>query len=287
MGRRAQGWQLRKRSNGIYSVRFVHQGERVERSTGERDSQRAGVVAARIYAEVVSGRRARPGQVAVCTTPIRVLFANWLADAEASLDETTAKQYKGYVRAFFLPFFSALDVITTESGRDYARTRLTKVKRKTVLKELSALRGFLGWCREQGHLAEVPMIESPSRRSVGTTKFDRKVVELEPCEVEAILGQLPERTGHGGKPKAFYVAMWETGLRTATLQQLRVPDDYAKGRQTLVVRDEADKARFGRELPLSDRARTVRPPRSRLKTPPVARPRPPSYCPNLQPSAAR
>ena len=38
--------------------------------------------------------------------------------------------------------------------------------------------------------------------------------------------------------------------RPATLAELRAPDDYAVGRETLLIRDEADKARFGREFPL-------------------------------------
>src|SRR5688572_6054634 len=108
MGRRAQGWQLRKRSNGVYSVRFVHDGQRIERATGCRDPRRAGTVAARIYAEVVSGQSVRSKRVVTSTTPLAVLFSNWLADAESSLDESTAAQYKLYVKANYLPFFGSL-----------------------------------------------------------------------------------------------------------------------------------------------------------------------------------
>ena len=99
MGRRAQGWQLRKRSNGPYSVRFVHDGQRIERSTGCGDPRRAGTIASRIYAEVVSGHPGRPMRAATSRTPLPVLFSNWLAEAESSLDESTAEQYKMYVKA--------------------------------------------------------------------------------------------------------------------------------------------------------------------------------------------
>ena len=39
--------------------------------------------------------------------------------------------------------------------------------------------------------------------------------------------------------------------------RLRVPDDYRRGAQYLTIREDADKARYGRELPLSDRARAA------------------------------
>jgi integrase len=50
---------------------------------------------------------------------------------------------------------------------------------------------------------------------------------------------------------------WETGLRPATIAALRAPDDYRRGARELVIRDEEDKARFGRRLPLTARARKV------------------------------
>ena len=41
------------------------------------------------------------------------------------------------------------------------------------------------------------------------------------------------------------------------MAELRAPDDYAVGRETLLIRDEADKARFGRDFPLTDDARAA------------------------------
>jgi hypothetical protein len=74
-------------------------------------------------------------------------------------------------------------------------------------------------------------------------------------EIARILKQLPEQTS---APRAqvpylvrsWYVVAWETALRPRTLAKLRAPDDYRKGATTLIIRDEADKSRFGRELPL-------------------------------------
>jgi hypothetical protein len=50
---------------------------------------------------------------------------------------------------------------------------------------------------------------------------------------------------------------WETALRPQTIDQLRAPDDYRRGGTALLIRDEVDKNRFGRELPLSEPARAA------------------------------
>jgi integrase len=69
---------------------------------------------------------------------------------------------------------------------------------------------------------------------------------------------LPAGLSDGGtQPRAFFELMWETGLRTGTLARISVPEDYEHGRATLSIRNEIDKARFGRELPLSVRARQI------------------------------
>lgn len=56
---------------------------------------------------------------------------------------------------------------------------------------------------------------------------------------------------------AYYVLAWETALRPATLDALEAPGDYQPGAAYLRIRNEVDKARFGRELPLSAEARVV------------------------------
>jgi integrase len=46
-------------------------------------------------------------------------------------------------------------------------------------------------------------------------------------------------------------------LRPQTIDQLRAPDDYRPGNRSLLIRDEVDKNRFGREVPLSAAARAA------------------------------
>ena len=101
------------------------------------------------------------------------------------------------------------------------------------------------------------MIEAPPRRAEGTVRFDRQVVPMEPDMVEANVAELPEKTVRAERPRAFYGLMWETALRTGTLQRLRTPEDYRPGDRALQVRDKADKSRFGRELPLKEAARAI------------------------------
>ena len=60
---------------------------------------------------------------------------------------------------------------------------------------------------------------------------------------------LPEKVVHGkcaGQPI-------RAALRPATIERLKV-EDYDRARKRVTIRDSADKARFGRELPLTERA---------------------------------
>jgi integrase len=85
----------------------------------------------------------------------------------------------------------------------------------------------------------------------------RETVTLTSDEMDAVVAQLPLRSKLGYPMRAYYELMRETGLRPSTLHRLRVPDDYQPGAPYLTIREDADKARYGRELPLSDRARAA------------------------------
>jgi hypothetical protein len=50
---------------------------------------------------------------------------------------------------------------------------------------------------------------------------------------------------------------FETTLRPSTLNALSVPEHYTRGASTLAITDSIDKARFGREVPLSEDARAA------------------------------
>jgi hypothetical protein len=57
--------------------------------------------------------------------------------------------------------------------------------------------------------------------------------------------------------RARFRVAWETALRPSTIDQLSIPENYVRGASVLVITDEIDKVRFGRELPLTDAARAA------------------------------
>jgi integrase len=271
MARRAEGWRLRPNNRtGIQEVRFTHQRRRFEISTGRRDPTEAAEEAKRIYAAVVSGRYnpdlkasaqlapPKPGQ------PLDEQAALWLADATADHDEKTIETYGGYVRAHWQPFFGSLDRMVSSRIADYTRERLRKVIRRTVLKELSAMRGFLAWCFEHNLIVEIPDVVSPPSNSTGTPDKENThkagPIEVTVKEAKRFIAALPEWSlGKWGK-RRFRVRAplefsYETGLRAETLRCL-VGADFIDGSK-LRIRREADKARWDRTLPLSKRAQEI------------------------------
>lgn len=260
MGRRATGFKVEWR-NGIGYARFTHDSIRYDKSTGERDPRAAHEKAAKYYADIVSGRWRPVGRrVLGPRQPLVDLTPLWLEDFEKDHAKKTAETYGGYA-AGFIAFFKDFDRITTESAADYVRMRLGKVIRDSVKKELSALRSFISWCVDRGVTTEehAPVIRPVRRGAVGTHagKQRRVAVELSPVEVERFIEKLPVTSRGKFAIRARFIVAYETGLRPATLDKLMVPDHYKRGRDHLWLDPGIDKARFGREVPLSPRARAA------------------------------
>src|SRR5687768_17832221 len=102
---------------------------------------------------------------------------------------------------------------------------------------------------------------SPARRAPGTPFHIRRrgrATELSLDEVRAIIDRLPEwSTPRSTKPfpvRSRFVVEFETTLRPATLDALSVPEHCQPGTAVLRISDEIDKARAGREVPLSKEA---------------------------------
>lgn len=263
MAKDSGGWSLlRDKRTGKYTVRFTTpQGQRTHRSTGTRDRAEAQRKAAEIYAEIVSGRRRSR---VVVGGSLEDLAAEWLVTHSSGRSEDTIREYERYVATLFLPYFGSLSHVTAASCADYMRRRLREVSVSTVKKELSALRQFTAWLHERGHLPEPVRIESPPRRAVGTPNETRKQVRVDLTreQIERIIENLPEwtinRTTRRRIPvRAFVTVMAETGLRKGTLYRLRAPEHYHRGARHLVITPDIDKARDGRPLPITDRARAA------------------------------
>jgi integrase len=261
MGRHAEGWKIVWR-DGIAHVRFRHQGRRYDFSTGERAEGEARAKAAEIYAQVVAGQLRSPGKPHGLTSlvPLVDLVAKWLAALETSVGEGTIGTYTIYARAHWLPFFGEqLAGVTTSRLGDYQRERLGKVKRATVIKEVTALRSFLLWCAEKELIAEAPLAPPLPAKAPGVDAAKRKkrATDVTPEEIARVLEAMPEySTGkHGDFPvKAYFEVLWETGLRPSTVERLSCPEHFRRGVPELEITDEIDKARFGRTLPLTAKA---------------------------------
>lgn len=260
MARPAEGWKLRKHKRHYY-VRFTHAGERVELATGTGDPEEAARRAAKLYAEYHSGARANRLKATEPGAPVAEVAAHWLADIEREIDPGTLETILVYVR-HFEAFFGTMGALTDVTCARYGRERLANVKRPTVQKELSALRRFLAWCVEQRILSRAPIVPALPRRAAGTPYGKRrraKPTALTPEEAVAVIEALPEwstsrKTERFPVRPRFRLA-WETALRPTTIDQLSIPENYVKGSSVLVITDEIDKVRFGRELPLTEAAR--------------------------------
>ncbi len=262
MGRPSRGYRLRELPGGAWQVRFSHAGKRWEVSTEELELDRAEAQARQIYSAVISGRWIPGSTLAKPGTLVKDIGPEWLMAIEPMADRLTLRQYGYYVTAHWHPHFKTLDGMQSPALQAaYVRNRLRAVKRKTLQKELSAMRNFLGWAHEVGHLPERVDIAKLTVKSVGTpdTRLKHKsvAIELSMADVEAILAQLPEMSSGGPTSKPFavrdyFIALYETGLRPSTIERLEVAD--LRGGFRLAIREEIDKARFGREVDLTVKA---------------------------------
>lgn len=260
MGRRTEGWRLRGGVDDTKTVRFSHARKRHEYSTGERDPVRARAAAAKIYADVVTGRRSPA--VAVAERPAAPIFAEWLGAMKSLIAPSTHGLWTIYVSAHYLDTFATTRDFSTARAADYMRRRIGQVSRETVKKELSPLRSFFTWALEQG-LVGAPVVVPPVPRSAlgvrATTRHAGRA-DVSPDDAAAVLAALPEWSSSAPdrfRVRAYFQVLWETSLRPATVQALRVPEHYRPGHVELVVEDRIDKARFGRTVPLTERACAV------------------------------
>lgn len=282
-----QAWTLtRPTEDSVWYARFRIAGRITERSTGERDEGLADVEGARLYVA------ARAGQLRESTKPRRQGAAPALEDLLSAWDTwlttthaaTTRKAWREYSRSHFLPFFGSAEKITEAGCAEYRRQRLGKVIAATVRHELTALRNLVAFLAlpDIGVLAEPFEIAGVPKRALGTKHPVRRRTAADPTspdQVRAIIALLPEWAGRKGPPlhpwhppmrfrkrtykaklfrvRARFEFAYETGLRPSTLDKLSVPEHYEPGAELLRLTDETDKNRWGREVPLTPRAREI------------------------------
>lgn len=135
----------------------------------------------------------------------------------------------------------------------------------SVRKELFALSSFLQFCSETFDLPRVEVPRLP-KRALGTPWAKRRrkgAPELSPEHIRAVLREWPEWSSacqldaEQYPARARFHVQYETGLRSSTVDRLRVPEHYSPGQSFLRLTPDIDKARFGREVPLTKRARRI------------------------------
>ena len=286
MGRHAEGWSIQWRpfsagGDAIGIVRFSLDGVQHSHSTGDSDPKQAAESAKRIYAGCLRGECPTRSGVAR-TSRAALMLVDELSSFVAEYDEThptsdTGEVLAAYSEKFVRFFGSRVSDVTASEIERYTNKRLTQVQRTTVRKERSALRRFFEWLLRHEKIAreEIPAIypidkskKGVRSKLVATRK--RAPVIFTDVEAEAILAALPEWSAkstrkkdaptlacHRFRVRAFYAALWETGLRPSTVQRLRLGIHYRPGRATLFVTGDIDKIAYERELPISDAARAA------------------------------
>lgn len=261
MGRQAGGWRIDlPPGRTIWVVRFTINGNPRKLSTGTSDEGQAAEAAARIYADAI--QRDPPKRVASkrgAALPMADLISEWLT-TDGTIDPDTVGVWECYGRRYCEHFPTLADV-TEATATAYRGKRLGEVQATTVRKELSTLRRFLAWCKLHGHLQRDVAVPGVPAKATGTKHHQRRRVsagELSPGHVAAFLAALPEWST-SRKVEAFpirsrFIFAYETGLRPGAIDVLSVPEHWQPGATTLRLSDDADKIRWGREIPLTDRA---------------------------------
>lgn len=262
MGRYSQGWKIRlPPGRRIWVVYFVHNGRRVDRSTGCEGEREAAQAAARIYADHVQReppkrRIVRRGD----SVPLSELVEQWLS-TDSTIDEDTVDTWTVY-GGHWASRWTYLHDVTEVTAQDYRNDRLRSVMASTVRKELSTLRRFLRWCKLHGHTGRDITVPGVPESATGKRYGKRRrsaAPELTPAQIKAIIAKLPTWSSSKRVERfpiqARFVVGYETSLRPSTLDGLSVPEHYHKGSDRLTLTDDIDKSRWGREIPLSPRAR--------------------------------
>ncbi len=261
MGRPSEGWKVHWKRGWAY-VHFTWSKYEYRLALRTRDRREAQEAAAREYAEVVSGRR-RPLQRAPWRLlDLAELLDSWLESKRTSVDASFFPTLEIYAR-LFVERFGSLDRITEASASTFGLTRLGEGLRTTVLRELSYLRQFLAWCELHGVLPVAPRVPKlpPKAKGVRTGPQRARSVHISEVEAKAILALLPEESktiaGRKWPLRSRFAFMWETALRPETISRLSVPDNWRPGMTHVVLTDEDDKARFGRDVDLTPEAVSI------------------------------
>lgn len=265
MGRFSSGSYDFTCRRGVYGIRWRKEnGKRVEVSLRTKDIVEARRIAPQVYADHVSGatRDNASNFLAHPATPIKELIAEWIVAIKPELGEKTDETYTTYGK-HWLKHIKLLGDVKSASIGNYQRARLKVVLAGTVKLELSALRRFFKWLKEQEYIRDVPEFPELGAKVLGTNYSVRRrakpVITFSPEEMEKIIACAPEWSKRKVRGRRFPIRAWfivarDTGLRHTTINGLQGRDLIVSG---LHIRPENDKNRWERVIDITDRVRTA------------------------------
>lgn len=263
MGSQSYTWTIRDRGPGFTkTVVFWHPEKKrqVERSTHEKDPERAKARAPSIIAKELAGTTAASGRRSCVELPTEKLAAEWIDSLRGILDDGTLASYALSFSSHLVDEFPSLLDVTTPRWRQYIKKRLAKVQAATVRKELTPMRALLLWCEENGKLESVPHLPGVPKKALGTQYEKRRRVKadpLSPDQVEAIIAALPEWDDTIGPVRPRFELQYEMGLRSSVLDRLSKPEHWREGRDRLQIPAKHMKARKASDKLLTARAKSA------------------------------
>ena len=227
---------------------------------------------AKLVDRIIGGRTTK----AIGARSLTKQTAAWLVAVVSLYDARTHGQLRIYAAHWPAFFGDSVDAVDAAALARFMAARLGKVIRKTVTKELWALRAFLTWSFEVARtITAIPTFPKIPRRALGVRSGRQRVtiVELSREDVDRLLAAIDDVTAPlpagvappPGRPRTpgrrgalgRYTLMAETGLRPETIDLLSVPEHFTPDATTLNITADIDKNRWARVLPLTPRARAV------------------------------
>lgn len=250
--------------DGVYYVRkkaWIKGVSRLQKSTGQRETEAALRVAWTLYREYMADAEAgRLTNIAPSQSgEIGELGKSWLkSSGKDARDSETGRGYRSNIKTLEAHFPNGIRSVTTKAGIAFRDCRMGEVCRNSVVKELRILRSLLAFAQEKGLIASIPGIPSPPKGKKGTpTGQGRKAPPLLAQDVEDILALIPKAAARSKFPlQALCTLLWETGLRPLLWLRVR-PSVHLRKKGVLHITEDIDKNKWERDIPLSRRAQAA------------------------------
>ena len=196
---------------------------------------------------------------------------NYLLNHENILDEFTRKMRAIHFDAHLSKAFpSLLDVFQTEKVEEYYSTRLGKVLRVTLTKEVCSLRRLCLYAYKKKILTSMPVFP-PVPNVLGTASSKPQRVKAgmnSPEDIQSIIELLPEYSekwngiNNDGKRVQFpirsrFIVAYDCCRRPSTLNRLSAPEHWRPGSDWLQVPARLMKAKKDSLIPLTPRAKAA------------------------------